>query len=331
MSMPHQVGLNLVPVSIQQLLIIERTQGQIYINTNGVYKAVFESQSLIKPIDLDQLYKKGYSQFFVTEEDFVQIKNLLFQRLQDVTRKLSLGDALVSGNNYLNYLILNLSVLYEDYHNQNLLSLIYQTVPSFTIYLQSNKKVVSELYKNISNERVHYLFKQPILSSLFLTAFVTQYNIFSARETQDLFLISVLKDLGMCFLPREAWDMKELDSYQQEALNKHTLNSVQLLKDRIPIHHSGLHIIEHHHFHNDTVRKYLKEQKVEQDQSLVHGIETTITSLSDLVTAMHSPRPYRKAYPTEIIKKITHLILKDHYTEEDKILIKFIDHFFDLN
>ncbi len=328
--MPHQVGLNLVPVSIQQLLVLERPKGQIFISTNGTYKAIFEAESIIKPVELEQLYKKGHTQFFVTEDDFNQIKSLMFQRLQETTRKLSVGDALESGSNYLNTLLQNLSILYEDYHNQNLLSLIYQTVPSFTIYLQANKKIISDLYKNISSARAHYLFKQPIQSSLFLTAFITQYNIFSPRETQDLFLISVLKDLGMCFLPREAWDKKELDAYQQEALNKHTLNSVQLLKDRIPIHHSGLHIIEHHHFHNDTVRKFLKEQKIEQDQSLVHGIETTITALSDVVTAMHSPRPYRKPYSVDVIKKITHLILKEHYAEEDKMLIKFIDHFFDL-
>ncbi len=330
MTMPHQIGLKLVPVSIQQLLIMERPKGQIFINNDGAYKAISDAESLVKPIELEQLYKKGYNQFFITEEDFSQLKNLMFQSLQEATRKLSVGDALESGANYLNILMQNISILYEDYHNQKLLSLIYQTVPSFTIYLQSNKKIISDLYKSACNARTHYLFKQPIQSSLFLTAFITQYNIFSPRETQDLFLISVLKDLGMCFLPREAWDKKDLDSYQQEALNKHTLNSVQLLKDRIPIHHSGLHIIEHHHFHNDTVRKFLKEQKVEQDQTLVHGIETTITALADVVTAMHSPRPYRKPYTIDVIKKITHLILKDNYVEEDKMLIKFIDHFFDL-
>lgn len=331
MTMPHQVGLNLVPISVQQLLVLERPKNPIYIKTNGVYKAIFEEQAVIKPVEIEQYYKKNQTQFYATEVDFAQIKTLMFQRLQDHTRKLSVGDALESGTNYLNTLLQNLSLLYEDYHNQNLLSLIYQTVPSFTIYLQSNKKLISELYQSVNNERAHYLFKQPILSSLFLTAFITQYNIFSAREVQDLFLISLLKDLGMCFLPRDAWDKRELDSYQQEALNKHALNSVQLLKDRIPIHHSGLHIIEHHHFHNDTVRKYLIDQKIEQDPTLVHGIETTITAMSDLVCAMSSPRPYREVYSSEVIKKITHLILKENYSEEDKLLSKFIDHFFDLS
>ena len=285
---------------------------------------------MIKPVELEQLYKKGHDQFFVTEVDFAKIKTLMFQKLQESTRRLSIGDALESGSNYLNILMQNISILYEDYHNQSLLSLIYQTVPSFTIYLQANTKTIPDLYRNISNARTHYLFKQPILSSLFLVAFITRYNIFSSRETQDLFLISILKDLGMCFLPRDSWDKKDLDTYQQEALNKHTLNSVQLLKDRIPIHQSGLHIIEHHHFHNDTVRKFLKNQTIEQDQSLVHGIETTITALSDLVTAMHSPRPYRLPYHVDVIKKITHLILKEHYAEEDRMLIRFINHFFEL-
>lgn len=331
MTMQHQVGLNLVPISVQQLLIMERSIGQVFINTKGVYRAIFDPLTIIKPVEIEQFHKKGITQFYVTEEDFSQIKNLMYQRLQDATRKLSVGDALESGTHYLFTLIQNLSLLYEDYHNQKLLSLIFHTSPSFTIYLQSNKKIISHLYRVVSEDRSHYLFKQPVLSSLFLTAFITQYNIFSPREVQDLFLISLLKDLGMCFLPREAWDTKGLDSFQQEALNKHTQNSVQLLKDRIPIHQSGLHIIEHHHFHNDTVRTFLKDQKVEQDPTLVHGIETTVTALSDLVCAMYSPRPYRNAYPVDVIKKITHLILKDNYTEEDKLLSKFIDHFFDLS
>lgn len=328
MTMPHQVGLNLVPVTIQQLLVIERTIGQIFINSKGTYKSIFDAHSVIKPIEIEQQYKNGITHFFTTEDDFNQIKNIMFQRLQDATRKLSVGDALESGVHYLLILLQNMSLLYEDYQNQKLLSLIFQTSPSFTIYLNANKKIIRELYKAVSADRTHYLFKQPVLSSLFLTGFITQHNVFSEREVQDLFIISLVKDLGMCFLPREAWDKSNLDSYQQEALNKHTQNSVQLLKDRIPIHQSGLHIIEHHHYHNDTVRTFLKDQKIEQDNTLIHGIETTIIAMSDLIAAMHSPRPYRKPYQLDLIKKITHLILKENYVEEDKILIKFIDQFF---
>lgn len=329
--MPHQVGLDLVPASIEQILVLERSKGQIFVNANGIFRPIIEANAAVKPIEIEQHYKRGNVQFFVHEEDFKQIKSMMFNKLQEATRRLSIGDALESGTNYLTCLLQNLSLLYEDYHNQKLLSLIYQTAPSFTIYLQANKKIITELYLAVCKERTHYLFKQPILSSLFLTSFIIKYNIFSTREIQDLFLISVLKDLGMCFLPRDAWDKRNLDNYQQEALNKHAQNSVQLLRDRIPIHHSGLYIVEHHHFHNDTVRKYLKEQKIEQDQTLVHGIETTITAMADLVCAMYSPRPYRKAYSIDTIKKVTHLVLRDLYPEEDKLLIKFIDHFFDLS
>lgn len=331
MNLPHQVSLDLIPVSIEQLLTMDRTQGQIFINNNGVFRPIINALTVIKPIEVEQYYKRGNTVFYVSEADFKQIKNLLFLKLQETTRRLSVGDAVESGKNYLSCLLQNLSALYEDYHNQQLLSLIYQTSPSFTSYLQANKKVITDLYLFVCKERVHYLFKQPILSSLFLTSFIVKYNIFSNREIQDLFVISLLKDLGMCFLPREAWDKRNLDNYQQEALNKHSQNSVQLLKDRIPIHSSGLHIIEHHHFHNDTVRKFLKEQKIEQDQTLVHGIETTITAMADLICAMYSPRPYRKAYPLDTIKKITHLVLRDLYPEEDKLLISFVDHFFDLS
>lgn len=331
MSLPHQASLDLIPVNIEQLLSLDRAKGAIYINNNGVFRPIINAMTVLKPIEIEQHYKRGNTLFYVSEDDFKQIKNLLFLKLQETTRRLSVGDALDSGKNYLSCLLQNISALYEDYHNQNLLSLIYQTAPSFTSYLQSNKKIITDLYLFVCKERVHYLFKQPVLSSLFLTSFIIKYNIFSAREIQDLFIISLLKDLGMSFLPRDAWDKKNLDSYHQEALNKHSQNSVQLLKDRIPIHSSGLHIIEHHHFHNDTVRKYLKEQKIEQDPNLVHGIETTITAMADLICAMYSPRPYRKAYSLDTIKKITHLVLRDLYPEEDKLLIKFVDHFFDLS
>lgn len=328
MKLEHQIGLLVTPVSIRQFYCLTYLFEDAYIYKEGHYLKIFDAEKSINTKEIDKLSIQGILVIYVGAKDFLEIKTKLYANLQEATRKLSIGDAIVSGQDYVSSLLENLALLYEDYHDQGLLALIYHTAPSFCQYLQNNKKNIGTLYKHVIKSNQQYIFKQPILSSLFLAMYLAENNLFNPKEAQDIFVLSLLKDIGMCFVPRHSWNKKVLDPYEQEALSLHAINSVQLLKDRIPIHPTGLQIIEHHHFQNDSVRNFLQNKKMEQDQQLIHGIETAIIALTDLIVAMNTHRPYRKTYPISVIKKVVSLIMKDLYPIEEKSLIKFVDFFF---
>ncbi len=92
---------------------------------------------------------------------------------------------------------------------------------------------------------------------------------------------------------------------------------------------SQLHIIEHHHFQNELVRKIINDNKLtDSSQDVIQGFETMIVATADLITAMTSERPYRPKYPIETVQKIVQKLIQENYPAESKMQLTFLRNFF---
>jgi hypothetical protein len=328
MLLPHHLGLELIPLHPLIAKHVPEMTGEIYYLHPNVFQVFSPSQRKNIPQTIDALGKLGIQEFYVKEKDFLLVQELVYQKHQEATRKLSVGEAQKRGDDFMLAMQMSLAVLYEDFHHHQLLSLIYQTTPSFVLYLQLHKSKIPDFYHSIQNRMGHFIYKQPLLSSLFLVYFCQVTHLFDERELQDLFVVSLLKDIGMSLVPRSAWDKTQLEANDELALSSHATNSVHLLKERTPIPKSGLHIVEHHHFHNDVVRNFLADGILNEHDDLFLGIETSLVAIADLIAAMHSSRPFRPAYPLSTIKKIVSLIMNKNYPKETKLLLDFMNYFF---
>jgi len=328
MLLPHQIGLKLTPISKSQLSRIQKIQGELFIKNDNLFERIATANTVLDSKNLEKYIQNDLNEFFIESKDYDFIKDVFFRDLQETTRKLSVGDAKERGRDYVLILLENLSLLYHEHFDQQLLSLIYQTTPSYCSYLLHNKNLIPYFYKKIDRSQMHFIYKQPVLSSLFLLSFLFESLILNHKESQDLFILSLIKDLGMCFLPKSAWGKRNLDKFEQEALNLHAINSVQLLKDRLPLQLSALNLIENHHFYNDAVRDILTDQKEYLQNNLSQGIETSFIALSDLIVAMKSLRPYRSSYSNDIIIKVVSRLMRDQYKIEELALTRYIQHFF---
>jgi hypothetical protein len=325
-----QLGLTLSPVSYQQLLLLPKCQSNVYTYYDGTYITVFDSEQKINGKIISNWKQKGIYQFFVSKADQQKIVDMAYKNFQEVTRQLSIGHPLEKGTEYLIQLADLLNLLYDDYQNEELLRLVYHTSHSFYYYLEQNANLIRLHYGTIQRLPISFYFKQPILSSLFMIGFLLEHQIVGSRENVDLFSVSLLKDIGMCLVPRDSWNKKILDQTDRLCLEKHSGHSVMLLKEHLPLNKSQLHIIEQHHFQNELVRKIITDTKSanENMEEIIQGFETMVVAISDLIVAMFSERPYRPKYPAEIVQKVVKTLCDNNYPSETKMLTNFIRNFY---
>lgn len=338
MSFEHQIGLNLFHVHWKTIDWCKDQLQAIYLLHQGKFQKISSKEKPLTASQFQDFGNKFEWSLYLSNQDLAVVRETLYRQLQESTRRLSVGHALERGLHHLSVITEIICYLYDHPYEQKILTLLFQTAPSFCSYLQSNVKLIPALYRDIEAGKSHFIYRQPIMASLYLVDFLTRNLLFNEKETQDLFVISLLKDIGMSIIPKHAWDRKELDVVQQRSLSMHANHSVHLLKDRLPIHKTALTIIEHHHFHNDIVRHYLqnKQQSKEtkgQDRTyssdVIHGIETALVAISDLIVAMQTTRPYRPPYTIANIQNVLWLVTKDHYPTEEKILTKHLHQFFE--
>jgi hypothetical protein len=218
--------------------------------------------------------------------------------------------------------------LYQNPHNDDLLMLQFQSSQNLSKFLLENKKFLPYYYQSLTRENFHFTLAQPMLSSLMLLSFLQSTHLFHDKEVENLFLASYLKDIGLSLIPDEKYDIKSLGDRDKELFADHADFSFDLLEGRIPLSKNYLTIIKHHHFLNDRLKDLATGDKKKKDQDLVLGIESTLVAVFDIIVAMTSPRPYRKALSLyqalEIIKKM----MADDYPQEFRALVVFLKQFY---
>lgn len=325
----HRLELSLRPILVGELYLISKLKHPAYVFKEGVFTPVINSGVAPSKEHITLLLKSGYRDVFIYSDDLSEIKKNLESALLKVNRSLSVGDPIENGTKNIKLLSLNLSGLYKNPHNDEFLMGQFQSSQNLSKFLLENKKTHALLYQNLSKENFHFTLSQPMLSSLLLLSFLQSSHLFHEKEIENLFLASYLKDIGVAMIPDEKYDIKILNSKDQELFANHADFSFELLEGRIPLSKNYLTIIKHHHFLNDKMKKMLsKESYIPKDPDVILGLESTLIAVFDIIVAMTSERPYRKSMSIfqslELIKKL----MADDYPQEFKALVFFLKQFY---
>lgn len=323
----HKLTLKLRPVLVGELYLVRKLKHPVYVFKNGIMRAVFQGGSSPTKEQIQVLIKNSFKEVFLFKEDIKEIKANLENALIKITRSLSVGDPLVNGTKDIKLLSLSLGGLYQDPHNDQLLMLQYQSTQNLSKFLLENKKLQGQFYSNLQKENFHFTQSQPMLSSLLLLSFIQSIHLFHDKEIENLFLASYLKDIGLSMIPKEKYDQKLLTERDQDLFANHADFSSDLLDGRIPLSKNYLLMIKNHHFLNDKLKELITQKKI-KDQNMIYGIESTLVSVFDVLTAMTTDRPYRKGMSLfqslELIKKM----MADDYPQEFKALVIFLKQFY---
>ncbi|MFY7993617.1 MAG: hypothetical protein ACOVP4_10020 [Bacteriovoracaceae bacterium] len=325
----HKLALKLRPILVGELFLAKKLKSAAYVFRDLLFVEIIkESQVPTKDL-ITRLIRDNVREVYISFEDYSDIKGQLEQALIKLTRSLSVGDPLENGTKHLKLLSLNMSGLYQDPHNDELLMLQVQSTQNLSKFLIENKKMQSHFFHNLAGENFHFTITQPLLSSVLLLSFLQAIHLFHDKEIESLFLTSYVKDLGFSIIPEMKYDQKILSPHDQCLFAQHADFSHDLLDGRIPLSKNYLNIIKYHHFLNDRMKEVISKEKVNNsNQDMVFGLEIVLVSVFDMLVAMTNPRPYRRPMSLYQSLEIIKRMIADDYPQEFKALVIFLKQFF---
>jgi HD-GYP domain-containing protein (c-di-GMP phosphodiesterase class II) len=322
------LDFQLTPIHIRELLYLGISPCNVYAYTEGLYRKIIYADTGLDINTFKDLFMSNHNTLFVTSEDADKIIETQQDLLRKTLRSLSIGDHVKNGRKALSLLTVNLSYLYRKPTSDTYLSLQYQAVKNLASFLYEHPKIHLELYRDYIKQNHHFVYAQPFISSFFLLGVLKYSKIFNKKESEALFICSYFKDIGMSALSEEKYDEDSLSDEDKQVFSKHPVISADILKGRIPLPPQYLEVIKHHHYIS-LLDKEVKGSKYLKYESL-QGSETMLVCIMDIIAAMISGRPYRKA--TKLFEALEYIkpYMLSKYPSEFKIMVNYFRQLFKL-
>lgn len=325
----NRMLLKVKPIFVGQLFIVESLNFPAFHYNSDVRKfdVVLDADEGITSYFISDYAQKFSSEIFVFEDDFQLINSKLKDELTKLSRSLSIGDVKKNAVKHANFLSMQMSNLYKNPFNDELLSSQFQNSKNLSNLLISNKDIHKSIYQNIYQSKYHYTLKQPLLSSVLLLSFIQSLNLFSEKEIEGFFLTSYFKDIGMSFIPKEKFEEINLTEFDKSLFAKHSENSMLILEGRVPLSNTQLNLIKNHHFLNYKIQALANNKPAPKSDEFLTGIESTLLSSLDILVAMISDRPYRDPISSYKALELLKLVISEEYPQEFKALVVFLKKF----
>ena len=322
----NALGLRLTPISIRELLFIHETPCSVFGIIDGLYEQVLATGSEISNNTIKNLLKEGQHYLFVFRSERQKLIEHQQNNLRNVTRSLSVGDPVEKAVKQMNLLTINMGYLYADPTNDELLDLQFQSAKNLAVFLIDKCELHEQVFQEYMKQKHHFILAQPLLSSLFLLGILKTAALYNNTEVINLFLTSYFKDIGMSSIPTEKYDQEELSDEEKILLTRHATHSVEVLQGRTPLGPSYLKIIESHHSFSLLTQNL--ELNLESDNQVLAGFETMLVTVMDVISAMISGRPFRKASSLYESLDLIKLLIADQYPQEFKLIVNYFKSFF---
>jgi len=323
----NRLNLNLQPIFIGQLFIVEALHHPAYYYQGNEYIQVLGSDEGINPNFISDFAQNYSTEIFVHDEDFDYINSKLKDELTKLTRSLSIGNIKKNAIKQTNYLSMQMENLYKDPFNDETLTSQFQNSKNLSALLIGNKDIHKAVFENIKKSKYHYTHTQPLLSSVLLLSFAQSLNLFNNNELEELFLTSYFKDIGMSFIPREKFEQSHLNEFDKILFAKHVENSMLLLEGRVPFKSNHLNLIKNHHFLNYKIQALVSDQSAPVPTKFLIGVESILLSSIDVLVAMISDRPYREPVTSFEALALLKDVISDEYPQEFRSMVIYIKNF----
>ncbi len=325
----HRLALKLRPLLTGELYLVGKLRRAVYVWTDGLFQQVIGADQVPSKERIRQLVREQVREVFVHPEDIENVREQLEIALIKVTRALSIGDPRENGHRAMKLMALNLTGLYQNPHDDELLMRQFQSTQNMAKFLMENRKLQASFFQDIAQENFHFTILQPMLSSILLLGFLQTTHMFHEREIETLYLTSYMKDVGIGLIPEDKYDNKGLTLDDQKLFAHHAEFSHDILDGRVPLTKNQLTIIKHHHFLNDRLKRILNPSTSRgEEQGMAFGLESTLVAVADIIVAMTSTRPYRPGLTLYQSLELVRKMIADEYPQEFRALVVYLRQFF---
>ncbi len=324
----NHLAFQLSPFSVRELLFVTDLPCDVFALEKGVFKLALRRRSYINREIVRDLIAQGKFELFIPHSERQNLIEYHQENLRKITRSLSVGDAFDKGKKVFNLLTINMEYLYRDPTNDETLNLQFQSAKNLAAFLTKNVDLHEPLFKNYMQMKHHFVFAQPLLSSLFLLGVLKMSHLFNAKDVEGLFLTSYFKDIGMSAIPTMKYDQVELNDNEKRLLARHAYHSVSILRGRVPLSPHHLAIIENHHSFSLLAQALGSSDQQQKNGQVITGFETMLVCAMDVIAAMISGRPFRA--PTNLFDalELVKVLMAEQYPQEFKLIVTYFKNFF---
>ena len=320
----------MVPLALRELFNIEYVPCDIYTLKKGLFELILKKESPVDKKLLAQILNNSSGSLYTLRVEHQKIIKKQQELLRIATRSLSMGNTIENTKKQMSFLTLNMYYLYLDALDNETLNLQLQSAQALAKLLVAMMHIHKELYDDYIRQKHHYILAQPVLSSLFLLGLLKNSKTYIDQDVEAFFLASLLKDVGMSFIPTDKFEKNNLTDSDKKQFLRHPQISLKILTGRTPLRPHHLKIIEHHHAFSDLRSELSPELQIRLNPSnnVMLGFETLTTIIMDIIAAMLSDRPYRGACTLleslEFVKKI----MFDQFPTEFKLIVQFFKKYY---
>jgi len=318
----NALALTLVPIHLRELLYIGNISFDVYIIRDSLYEIALHTDQVLEKKILKDFIERGIMILYIQESDKIKLVELQKENLRGATRSLSIGDPIEKGKRQLALMSLNLSHFYEETTSDDFLALMAQSAKNLFRFLYDHPELHKDLFTEYIKQRHHYIFAQPLLSSLFLLGSLQQSRVLGEKDIENLFITSYFKDVGMSSIPTMKYDNMTLSREDKILFLKHPTHSVSILEGRLSLRSMHLKIIENHHLFSCLQNEIIPSEEI------LSGFETMMISITDVIAAMVSERPYRSSLP--VFQSLEHVkgLIVDQFPSEFRLLVHYFKQFY---
>ena len=299
----------LLEVSLRELLSMESLPSNLYAKTEKeniiALKKDVELTSNTLEI-LKHLVAKNRWTLAIDKSGKKSIVEYHQNRLRNISKRLREGHLLNNGAECLNSTAINLSYLYKDSTNDNILSTQCTCAQSLASFLLEHINLHSKLYQLFVEQKHENTTAVPIISSLFLLGIAKRSKMFLDKDMEYLFITGLLKDIGL---------YSSLKDNVSENDRGHEFRSVEILQRRTFLKADYLRIIENHHSMPRPLRN---------NSTTAIGTKTLLVGITDIIANSLQKNSLTFFESLNVVKNI----MAEHYPKEFKLIISYFETFF---
>ncbi len=319
------MAFKLSPFSVRQLLFLDKAPADIYGLKNNMFTKIIKANTVLNREIIRELIAEGQIKIFIYTDEAHKLISAQQENLRRITRSLSIGDPLKNAKLQMNLLTIHMEFLYQDPTNDDILNLQAQSIKNLAVFLIQNIGLHEKLYNEYIKQKHHFIFAQPMISSLFLTGVLKISKMYSDREIELLFITSYFKDIGMSAIPVEKYNQKDLSQKEKQIFNNHPLESIKILNGRISLGPNHIKIIENHHTFSLLQKELLTDPA--PSAQFITGTETVLVNCMDIIAAMITGRPYREATNLFDALDFVRVLVSDEYAHEFRYMVNYFKSF----
>ena len=314
MNLFTQENLFLRKINIRELSYFPKTPCDLH-STKSPQKIIIRKDSSINVDLIKGLVDKQTFEFFYQRKDHQKISHKALETFLETSRRFSSGSREQNFKRVIYLFTNHQQHLYKNPFDSDVLLNHLKMLKILSKVIFQNKNILNNFFRDFKKLKFDYLQAQPINSSFFLFLFLNELDIFDHKYNEELFFTSILKDIGMSLVDKNTLNKSELSEREKKMIDKHGQFSKKILSSTQFFSPSQLKIIEHHH-------------DFKNHHNLAYGLEILLISASDIICAMMSDRPFRKANTLyQSLDLVKHLFPKSHLLEF-KALVNFSPKFF---